>query len=81
MYATDNGNSEVIEKALLNLEANLPAIIARREIPHYLGGIISVGILANLGEDGPPYFLVNKHATYEKESFLQWLKSRIKKAR
>lgn len=71
----------LIEAAITSLEASMPAVIARREIPKYVGGTLSVGTLANLGKDGPPYFLVNKHATYEKKSFLEWYRSQIKKAR
>lgn len=71
----------LIEAAISGLEAAMPAVFTRREIPKYVGGSLSVGTLANLGKDGPPYFLVNKHATYEKKSFLQWYRSQIKKAR
>jgi hypothetical protein len=80
MYLGDQ-DSDVIEAALAGLEASLPAVIARKEIPKYVGGSISVGTLANLGKNGPPYFLVNKHATYEKKSFLAWYRAQIKKAR
>lgn len=74
-----NQEDALIEAAIAGLEAAMPAVIARREIPKYVGGSLSVGTLANLGKDGPPYFLVNKHATYEKKSFLQWYKARIRK--
>lgn len=68
----------LIEAAIASLEASMPAVIARREIPKYVGGTLSVGTLANLGKNGPPYFLVNNHATYEKKSFLEWYRSLIK---
>ena len=71
----------LIEAAITGLEASMPAVFARREIPKYVGGSLTVGTLANLGKDGPPYFLINKHATYEKNSFLKWYRSQIKKAR
>lgn len=71
----------LIEDAITGLEASMPAVFARREIPKYVGGSLTVGTLANLGKDGPPYFLLNKHATYEKNSFLKWYRSQIKKAR
>lgn len=61
----------LIEAAITGLQASMPAVFARREIPKYVGGPLTVGTLANLGKDGPPYFLVNKHATYEKSPFLK----------
>ena len=76
-----NQDDTLIEAAIAGLEASMPAVFARREIPKYVGGSLTVGTLANLGKDGPPYFLVNKHATYEKNSFLKWYRSQIKKAR
>ncbi len=72
-------DNDLIETAIAGLDASMPAVIARREIPKYVGGSLSVGTLANLGKDGPPYFLVNKHATYEKKSFLNWYRAQIKK--
>ena len=52
----------LIEAAITGLQASMPAVFARREIPKYVGGSLTVGTLANLGKDGPPYFLVNKKA-------------------
>jgi hypothetical protein len=70
--------TDVIESAMAGLESSLPAVIARREIPKYVGGTLTVGTLANLGKNGPPYFMFHKHATYEKKSFLAWYRQQIK---
>lgn len=78
---TENQNIDLIDAAIEGLEASLPAVIARKAIPKYFGGSLSVGTLANLGKDGPDYFLVNKHATYEKQSLLKWYRAQIKKTR
>lgn len=75
-----NQDDALIEAAIAGLESTMPAVIARREIPKYVGGTLSVGTLANLGKDGPPYFLVNKHATYEKKSFLEWYRAQVRKS-
>lgn len=61
--------STVIEK----LKDQLPVVFSRREIKTLLGGAISPGTLANLGREGPQYFIINKKAVYERESFLKWL--------
>ena len=78
---THHQDDTLIEAAIIGLEASMPAVFTRREIPKYVGGSLTVGTLANLGKDGPPYFLVNKHATYEKNSFLKWYRSQIRKAK
>lgn len=77
----ENQNMDVIDAAIEGLEASIPAVFTRREIPKYFGGSLSVGTLANLGTAGPPYFICNKHATYEKQSFLKWYREQVRKAR
>lgn len=52
----------------------LPRYFTRKDIPKYLGSIISRGTLANLGKkNGPPYEIFRNKAVYEKDSFLEWL--------
>lgn len=69
----DNEDS-FIKQCVESLRVVLPPIFARRVLPKYLGGVIAVGTIANLGKDGPPYIQQGRNAVYEKESFLQWLK-------
>lgn len=54
------------------LRQTLPPIFPRKEIPKLLGNAISVGTIANLGKDGPPYIRQSKHSIYEKNTFLEW---------
>ena len=61
------------------LEASLPEIIARREAPRLLGGVVAAGTLAN--EDcrgtGPAgAFRIAGRVVYPRESLLDWLESR-----
>lgn len=64
----------VISTSILkNLQQHLPSYFTRKDIPKYLGSIISRGTLANLGKkDGPPYEIIRNKAVYEKKSFLNW---------
>lgn len=65
-----NTNTTLILKKLQEV---LPLFFTRKDIPKYLGSIISRGTLANLGKkDGPPYELIGNKAVYEKNSFLVW---------
>jgi hypothetical protein len=61
------------------LTATLPPIFSRREICKYLGGLFSVGGLANLDCEGsgPPRVRVGRTVAYEKTSFLEWLRKRF----
>lgn len=62
-------------QTLLN---DLPPIIPRKELPKYIGNLISVGYLANLDSAGlgPEYRRIGGSVVYERESFVQWLESR-----
>lgn len=70
----------LIDRAIQQLEKELPAIFARHAIGKLLGGAIAPGTLANLGKDGPPYMLLGRNAVFERSSFLQWLRGRMKLA-
>ncbi|WP_419780314.1 hypothetical protein [Maridesulfovibrio sp.] len=61
-----------------NLLAELPPIIPRKELPKYLGNLISVGYMANLDSagHGPESRRIGGHVVYERDSFVQWLESR-----
>lgn len=75
---TDSLISQTIE----NLRKTLPLIFTRQYIVEKLGGLISVGGLANLESDsnskGPDGIKYGKYIFYEKESFLAWLEERIR---
>jgi hypothetical protein len=62
---------------LEKLKKSLPPVFARKDIPKFGGKCLSVGTLANLGKNGPPYIRNARHAIYEKESFLKWFRARI----
>ena len=74
---TESCHENFTEMVLHKLRENLPAVFSRREVQRLLGGAIAPGTLANLGKDGPRYFIINKNAVYEKDSFLEWLRTRI----
>ena len=77
----DQENDHIQDIALEALGSSLPAIFARSAVPTLLGGAISAGTLANLGKAGPPCFMLNGHIVYEKDSFLKWLRTKMKPAR
>lgn len=64
-----------------SLENCLPPLFDRETAAKCLGGIISPKTLANLDSlgKGPKYAMrIGKKIAYEKVSFLEWIKSRIK---
>jgi len=63
----------LVEDVLGALQSELPPIFVRAEIPRLTGGLLRVGTLANLGDDGPPFIRTRRHALYERASFLRWL--------
>jgi hypothetical protein len=73
------GNDLLPEYIIRSLEASLPPIFTRREIPRLTGGVLCVGTLANLGKNGPPYVRTQRHAVYERDSFMAWFRSYIAK--
>ncbi|MCT4534768.1 hypothetical protein [Halodesulfovibrio sp.] len=57
---------------------DLPPIIPRKEVPKYVGNLISVGYLAHLDSagQGPESRRIGGCIVYERESFVRWLESR-----
>ena len=77
---SQNDDEQFLSTMLEKLRISMPPIIARKELPKYLGGMISVGTLANMGrKDGPPYRRCSRNAVYERDSFLEWLKAWMEK--
>lgn len=74
---TESCHENFTEMVLHKLRERLPAVFSRREVQKLLGGAIAPGTLANLGKDGPRYLIISKNAVYEKDSFLDWLRTRI----
>ena len=66
------GVVDVADVALLNLRKTLPPIFRRKDVPLLFGNCIAVGTLANLGQQGPPFFRQGRHVVYERDSFLIW---------
>ena len=73
------------EKALENfwkeLESALPPIFARHDVPKYCGTLITPGGLANLdsrGQGPRGKIRIGKYAGYEKNAFIEWLRSRVR---
>ena len=66
---------EIVKK----LEAELPPLFAREVVPKLIPGIFSSQTLSNLTSQkkDPPTIKVGRKACYERESFLQWLATRI----
>lgn len=70
-----NDNQEFIEL----LSSTLPPVIARKEVGHFLGGIISRKTLANAdarGEGPEGAYAVGKSIVYRTDSLLQWVKEK-----
>lgn len=61
------------------LHKELPVIFARHKIGELTGGALHPRTLANLmsegGVESPPSFKVGRTVTFERTSFIQWLKS------
>ena len=57
---------------------HLPPIMARQEVPQYLGGVISSKTLANLDTAGmgPPRIRIGRKIIYPTAEFLKWLSDR-----
>lgn len=58
------------------LENELPPVFARKAVGELLGQAVCAGTLANLGDQGPPFIRIGRHAVYERASFLTWLRKR-----
>ncbi len=57
----------------------LPLIFPRKDLPKYIGSLISTGYMANLDSEGqgPKSRRIGGNVVYERESFVKWLESRI----
>lgn len=60
--------------------SELPPIIPRKNIPEYLGRLISVGTLENLDAQGlgPKRLKIGKNIVYTREALIEWLNDRAK---
>jgi len=77
MSQNTNINSHEFEETFFNrLESELPPVFSRKAVSQLLGGAICAGTLANLGNEGPPFIRMGRHAVYERTSFLAWLRKR-----
>lgn len=70
----------LITQLIDSLRKTLPPVFTRQYVVEQLGGLVSVGGLANLesGNKGPDGVKYGKYVLYEKESFLHWLDGRIR---
>lgn len=60
---------------------SLPAVFALKELPNLLPGVISVGTIHNhisFGT-GPKHLKLNGKVCLERDSFVEWIKSRTKR--
>ena len=62
------------------LKAELPPLFGREVVPKLIPGVFSHQTLSSLSSQkkGPPMIKVGRKACYERDSFLQWLETRIK---
>ena len=63
------------------LEADLPAVVARKNIRQLTGGLVAPHTLANADSQGIGPMIkirIGKHVGYTRESFIDWLRTRIK---
>jgi hypothetical protein len=61
------------------LQKELPPVFSRQAVPDLIPGIFSTQTLSNLSSQkkGPPIIKVGRKACYERDSFLQWLETRL----
>lgn len=72
-----SGEEQMNVDCIINkLRETMPPAFVRKEIPRLLGGILTVGTIANLdaAKQGPPKLRLKRHVVYEKDSFLEWFK-------
>ena len=62
------------------LESELPPVFTRKTASAAIGGLMSPKTMANLDalNQGPPKVQLGAKVGYERESFLQWLKGRLR---
>ena len=62
------------------LEGNMPVTFPRRRVSELTGGLLSARVMANLDSQGKGPSIkiqIGKHINYQRENFLDWLKSRV----
>jgi hypothetical protein len=66
---------------LENLLTSLPPVVARNQIPFYLGGLLSKGTMQNFDSEGrgPKRIVIGRRVGYLREDLVEWLKSRMVK--
>lgn len=66
------------DDAYTELEHTLPPILSRSDIHRLLGGLISVGRLANLDCEGkgPRRITLGRKVGYTRSDFIVWMRSR-----
>lgn len=72
---------ETSENFLKELANVLPPVFARHDVPKYCGTLITPGGLANLdsrGQGPRGKIRIGKYAGYEKNAFIEWLRSRVR---
>lgn len=72
------------ESVFTRLSVELPAVIARAEVPRLLGGLVSAGTLANedsAGTGPAGRFYLGKKAAYGRDELLDWLRERLTAAK
>ena len=74
---TERALTEDEEQFVKDFLPRLPAVIPRAKVPHYLGGLVSSGALANADSKGrgpkKAYKVGCRMVAYETESLLQWI--------
>ena len=61
------------------LQQELPPVFSREAVPRLIPKVFSTQTLANLHSQGvgPPVIKCGRKACYERDSFLQWLQTRL----
>lgn len=69
-----------MENLFEDLRNSLPPIVARADVPRFLGSVISRGHLANLDSAGlgPEKVRIGKKVAYTRDSLIIWLIARSK---
>lgn len=73
-------NIDIKKSDLSTLANQLPPVIARNKIDHYLGGLISKGYLENLDSQGigPRRIRLGRRVGYLRSDLIAWLEERSK---
>lgn len=80
-YTTDIFNKGIGSNQFFKaLESELPPVFNRKTASQAIGGLMSPKTMANLDalNQGPPKVQLGAKVGYERESFLTWLKQRLK---